>query len=384
MYDNPFSQSQFGIECNDDFIPFNTMGTIVYFESRVPMDWEMHNLPIIMLTGEDWDPVNVGFGNGHSREQAEMQTIRSLEIGVPKRKMVAMKQCEMDSRVEQCGQVEWELSKLSSMLHEKTFCKCLIGSVNVVMAYHDDVDEAMEKHKASVLTLDRYSKVGLEELSRKWNIGLEMAKATLDVTMQHGVQTAVHPMLRRLRVDHLHLHRPRLKGTWSLDTLIAKVKLLLGNKCANMFTNGKYMKVVPTASQKEAAESLIDFTDDVGILETLVMDSATEFTGKHTDFIKQARQMRIKLHTAEQGRKNQNHVAEWEIGVLLKCWKLWMQKKNVYSRLWDYGLVYEGNLLTRMSCGNNGKSGYEQVTGKTPNISKWLDFEFYDLVWWWD
>jgi hypothetical protein len=30
-------------------------------------------------------------------------------------------------------------------------------------------------------------KVGPEELSRKWNIGLEMAKATLGVTTQHGV-----------------------------------------------------------------------------------------------------------------------------------------------------------------------------------------------------
>ncbi len=63
------------------------LSTIVYFESRVPTDWEMHNLPIIMLTGEAWDPVNVGCGNGHSREQAEMRTIQSLEIGVTKRKM---------------------------------------------------------------------------------------------------------------------------------------------------------------------------------------------------------------------------------------------------------------------------------------------------------
>jgi hypothetical protein len=248
MYDNPFSQSQFGIVCNNDFIPFNTMGTIVYFESRVPTDWETCNLPIIMLTGEDWDPVNVGFGNGCSREQAEIRTIQSLEIGVTKRKMAVMKQREMDSRVEQWGQVEQELSKLSSTLHEKTFCKCLIGSVNVVMEYRDDVDEAMEKCKASVLTLDRHSKVGPEELSRKWNIGLEMAKVTLDVTMQQGVQTVVHPMSRRFRVDHLHLLRPRLKGTWYLDTLIAKVKLLLGNKCANVFTNGKYTKFVPMAS----------------------------------------------------------------------------------------------------------------------------------------
>jgi hypothetical protein len=28
-----------------------------------------------MLTSEDWDPVNVGFGNGRSREQAEMRMI---------------------------------------------------------------------------------------------------------------------------------------------------------------------------------------------------------------------------------------------------------------------------------------------------------------------
>ena len=61
-----------------------------------------------------------------------------------------------------------------------------------------------------------------------------------------------------------------------------------------------------------------------------------------------------------------------------------MQKKNGYSRLWDYGLVYEGKLLTRMSRGNDGRSGYKQVTGETPDISEWLDFEFYDLVWWWD
>jgi hypothetical protein len=34
--------------------------------------------------------------------------------------------------------------------------------------------------------------------------------------------------------------------------------------------------------------SLMDFTDDVGIPETWVTNGATEFTGKHTDFIKQA------------------------------------------------------------------------------------------------
>jgi hypothetical protein len=50
----------------------------------------------------------------------------------------------------------------------------------------------------------------------------------------------------------------------------------------------------------------------------------------------------------------------------------------------DYGLVYEGALLSMMSHGKDGRSGHEEVTGNTPNISEWLDFEFYDIVWWWD
>jgi hypothetical protein len=36
-----------------------------------------------------------------------------------------------------------------------------------------------------------------------------------------------------------------------------------------------------------------------------------------------------------------------------------------------------------MACGDaDRRTGYKVVMGQTPNISKWLDFEFYDLVWW--
>jgi hypothetical protein len=117
--------------------------------------------------------------------------------------------------------------------------KVMVAVVDVGM-----VMVAMEMRKASVLMSDRHSKFCPEELLRKWNIGLQMVKATSDMTIQHRVWTAVHPMSRWLRVDHLHLQRPRLKGTWYLGTLIVKVKSLLDNKCANVFTNGKYTKVV--------------------------------------------------------------------------------------------------------------------------------------------
>jgi hypothetical protein len=41
-------------------------------------------------------------------------------------------------------------------------------------------------------------------------------------------------------------------------------------------------------------------------------------------------------------------------------------------------------MLSMISCGKEGRSGHEEVTGNTPDISEWLDFEFYDLVWWCD
>ena len=94
--------------------------------------------------------------------------------------------------------------------------------------------------------------------------------------------------------------------------------------------------------------------------------------------------MHIMLHMTEQGCKNQNHAAESEIGLLVRRWKLCMTKKKVPKHLWDFGLVYESELLCQMARGMDKQTGYEEVTSQTPDISKWLDFEFYDLVWWLD
>ena len=61
-----------------------------------------------------------------------------------------------------------------------------------------------------------------------------------------------------------------------------------------------------------------------------------------------------------------------------------MHKKKVPKRLWDFGLVYESELLSRMARGRDRRTGYEEVTRDTADISKWPDFEMYDLVYWID
>ena len=156
---------------------------------------------------------------------------------------------------------------------------------------------------AALTARDQHSRVTVEEVARKFKCGLETAKKTLNVTTQAGVRQALHPLHRRYRVNHLNLNRRRLNSTFHMDALQSKVKSLNGNSYANLFTNGKYMRVYPTAgkSSREFADSLTDFMDDVGTPDTVVCDLAPEYVGPRTPFMKEVRWLKIRMRNAEKG-----------------------------------------------------------------------------------
>ncbi|KAI2495965.1 Reverse transcriptase (RNA-dependent DNA polymerase) [Fragilaria crotonensis] len=100
--------------------------------------------------------------------------------------------------------------------------------------------------------------------------------------------------------------------------------------------------------------------------------------------MKEVNRLKIRLKRSEAGRSNQNYAAEREIGELKKRWRNRMLKRKVPPRLWDYGLVYETNILNRIPRGQQQRTGIVLITGETPDISEWLDFQFYDRVWYYD
>ena len=110
-------------------------------------------------------------------------------------------------------------------------------------------------------------------------------------------------------------------------------------------------------AHSESGQSLVDFAYDVGITTHLVTDGAGEFTGRATEFVKEAHRMRIRLHTSEQGGKNQKQAAERRIGFLAKRWRARMHNTKVPKRIWDFGLVYESDLLLRMARGRYHRTG---------------------------
>jgi hypothetical protein len=82
--DDPFNMTCFfGIDTDQSVIPFNTMGTVVHFKSRVPTEWEKMHLLIILITNEEWNPSQEVLRPANSsRESMKMRTVHSLTSGM--------------------------------------------------------------------------------------------------------------------------------------------------------------------------------------------------------------------------------------------------------------------------------------------------------------
>ena len=58
-----------------------------------------------------------------------------------------------------------------------------------------------------------------------------------------------------------------------------------------------------------------------------------------------------------------------------------MIKRRAPKRVWDFGMVYESEILSIISRVHDDITGMGRITGETVDISEWTDFEFYDLCW---
>jgi hypothetical protein len=81
-----------------------------------------------------------------------------------------------------------------------------------------------------------HSLVSLEDLSKRWQIGLEQSKETLKRTTQRVIRSAVMPLARQYRADRM-FQTKRLAGKWASNTMDGRVKSLDGNQYAQVFSN---------------------------------------------------------------------------------------------------------------------------------------------------
>ena len=236
---------------------------------------------------------------------------------------------------------------------------------------------------ASIALKDRHSPVTPERVSDIFGCGLQTAKETIRVTTQLGIRSAVHPLRRRYRTDLLSLNYRRLNTTMFADTMKFKTTSLNQNVCAQVYTTGDFVIAYPLRAERLLGSTLTTLAEDVGVPTQLITDNASAMVGAQTQFQEAVRRLRIKFQTIEPHTSRQNK-AERVIGELRRRWRDKRRKKNIPRRLWDYALIWCAQIMSRTFNNRLGRTGIEAVTGDTPDISEWTDFDIYDRVWFWD
>ena len=88
----------------------------------------------------------------------------------------------------------------------------------------------------------RHHGISADILARKWGIGIDKKNQTFQSTTQDDVRSALKPLTRRYKTYFLLQKLRRLNCRFYKDTLFAKNKSIVGNTCAQIFTNGEFFK----------------------------------------------------------------------------------------------------------------------------------------------
>ena len=232
--------------------------------------------------------------------------------------------------------------------------------------------------------------ISAEDLARRWNIGLNKAKATLRVTTQKGMRNLQNPLTRRLKTQRWRTKRV-LKGKWFSDTMHFKCNSVVRQEsAAQVFTNGKgYDEFYPIVKERNCSDGLIQLINEIGIPEHLIVDGARaqgNFQTYRTHWDKLVREYQIRQSYIQPHCWWQNH-AEKCIGELRKEMRRLMAKRKSPKRLWNFlGQYVAGRRQVTSSNipSMGGRTGFELVHGYTPDITLYTIHDWYEFVFWYD
>jgi len=137
-------------------------------------------------------------------------------------------------------------------------------------------------------------------------------------------------------------------------------------------------------SKSEAGHALLEFIQDIGIPSSLHTDNAKEMTSGQWETIRKDHQ--IKQTVTEPFSPFQNR-AEIGIKELKKHVRRLMSDTKTPKPLWDFCAQYaaEVRCITAQPLFNlHGRTPYEIVTGNTPDRSEYLQFNWYQPLFYYD
>ena len=390
VQDNPYSGKPMTIKTIDDefTLCLRSKGATIFFNSWLPNSDDLANYPHIILSSQkEWDPSTISFPNS---SESEIHEIESRNVA----------STTVTNIVEDLRQDAVE----EAIYNPLTWCKRLIRSVRICPSRYDiqlPSYVGYNKHRVNNVTTgkilkenelqpmktfiskERHSSVTPEDLSERWCISVAQAELTLKATTRRLLRSAIMPIARRYRVDRMFGVR-RLNCLVSTDTMDMRCRSIHDQRYCQVFATREYfVDAFPIIKKSDCHEPLKHFIRKYGAPREMRSDGAKEQTGRRTQFSKTLGKYDVTHSIIEPERYNQNP-CEGVIRELRKKWYRTIFKSNCPRSLWCYGLPHCAAIMSRTAshAGTlNGRTPLEHLTGETVDISEYLDFGFWDRVW---
>jgi hypothetical protein len=184
VQDNPFSEAPIFIstEGHEFILPLASKGTILGVTTRTPTAQELQTCPHVTLSSEhEWDPQHVRFP----------KAVRTAEEEVSRNIGAVMTQGgnfdPVDTRDDDSTNRLLDIGNMSQRLIASVRVKSIPRRASQVEI--QDVPQLK-----TFQSKGRHSTVSPEDLSERWQIGLEQARETLKQTTQRLARSAVMPL----------------------------------------------------------------------------------------------------------------------------------------------------------------------------------------------
>jgi hypothetical protein len=226
-------------------IPLSLKGIVSYFPTRRPTREELESCPRIELTAPEpeWNPHNCAYSQGEDNMTGDDgNVLRQDKPDIQTREIMGL----------------WTNKNMARA--DDPFLGRIESNVKI----------------GSVQSTTRSNKTTPEQLASRWNIGLDKAKRTLNVTTQRGTRTVAFLSLEaRFRTNDRQLRYRRLRTSLYTDLMFASVPSKRGNACAQIYVNDlEWCRAYPLRTKGDAHTSLDLLFPEEEVPTTMISDDA--------------------------------------------------------------------------------------------------------------
>ena len=135
--------------------------------------------------------------------------------------------------------------------------------------------------------------------------------------------------------------------------------------------------------KRKAIDYLKLFCQEFGVTDKLIFDVSKEHACKRNKFTKEVRRQGINYHICEPDLHKQNPFMS-AIREVIGKWHRSMVRKTAPRQLWDYGVSWVSEVMSKTNCSENSANGgipLKNVTDEIDDISEYLEFYFYEKLW---